>query len=292
MNGLILVDKPCGKTSHDVVGAIRKIAKTRRVGHTGTLDPLATGVLPVCIGNATKACDMLIASDKHYRAELVLGMTTDTLDSEGEVLSECAVNLDEDRIRAAVMSFVGEQEQIPPMYSAIKKDGKKLYELAREGKTVEREPRKINIFSIDILEIDLEKPSVTIDVHCSKGTYIRTLCEDIGISLGVGAYMNTLCRTKSAGFDLEKCYTLAQITDIFNSGKENEIVIPTDSLFYNLKSVKLNEKQSARIKNGVFVSAPEIQEGEEYRVYDNTGNFLCIAECCDNRLRIKKSFWS
>ncbi len=292
MNGFILVDKPFGKTSHDVVGIIRKLAKTKRVGHTGTLDPMATGVLVVCIGSATKACDMLISADKHYRAELILGMTTDTLDAEGEVLSECEVTCTEDEIRKTVAAFVGCSEQIPPMYSAIKQDGVKLYELARQGKTVERKPRPIEIYSIDIVEIDMSKPSVTIDVHCSKGTYIRTLCEDIGMALHVGAYMNKLIRTSSAGFKLRECSTISKIREDFENGCGDDLVIPTDFLFSQLDKVTLSAKQADRIKNGVFVSAPGIEDAKNYRVYDEFDNFLCIAVSKDNRLRIVKSFWS
>ena len=183
MNGIILVNKPTGKTSHDIVSIMRRLTGIRKIGHTGTLDPMADGVLPVCIGNATRVSDMLTNADKKYTAELILGMTTDTLDAEGEVITECRVDVTEDEIINAINSFIGEIEQIPPMYSAIKKDGKKLYELAREGKTAEREPRRITIYDIKIKNINPENYSVTIDVHCSKGTYIRSLIFDIGEKL-------------------------------------------------------------------------------------------------------------
>ena len=206
MNGVIIIDKPKGKTSHDIVGILRKKFGTRRVGHTGTLDPLATGVLPVCIGNATRAADMLIESDKKYRATFLLGKRSDTLDIQGQITEENEVTVTEDDVRRVIAGFIGEQDQIPPMYSAIKKGGKKLYDLAREGIEIEREPRRINIYSIDICDIEL--PTVTIDVHCSKGTYIRSLCDDIGTKLGCGAVMTKLRRTYTAGFAIEDAYTI------------------------------------------------------------------------------------
>lgn len=291
MNGIILIYKHSGLTSHDVVGKVRRILKTRRVGHTGTLDPMAEGVLPVCVGNATKASDMLTVTDKRYTAELILGKTTDTLDADGKVLTECNVECTEDDIRAAVLSFIGDIQQIPPMYSAIKKDGKKLYELAREGKTIEREPRNITVYDIKILAIDMEKLSVTIDVKCSKGTYIRTLCEDIGLKLNVGAYMNTLVRTESGGFSADECITLTELEKIEDSGRVDEAIIPVDRIFSSYTAVSLNEKQAKRITNGVFVSCPGIIENECYRVYDEAGEFLCVARCKDGRLRVVKSFW-
>lgn len=291
MNGLILVNKSIGKTSHDIVSIIRKLTGIRRVGHTGTLDPMAEGVLPVCIGNATKVSDMLTNADKRYIAEAILGMTTDTLDAEGDVLTECAVEVNEEKVKEAVLSFVGEMEQIPPMYSAIKKDGKKLYELAREGKVTERASRLINIYDIKIIDINNERPSVTFEVSCSKGTYIRTLCEDIGLKLKVGAYMNTLIRTETAGFKISECHTLDEIKQLCEADRLEEILIPTENVFFGYSSVTLNEKQSSRIKNGVFVSAPGIEEGKKYRVYDNKNNFLCICQCTEGRLRIVKSFF-
>lgn len=291
VNGIIPVNKPIGLTSHDVVAKIRRIMKIRRVGHTGTLDPMAEGVLPVCIGNATKVSDMLTISDKRYTAELILGMTTDTLDAEGEILSECAVTCSENDIAKAILSFVGELEQVPPMYSAVKQNGKKLYELARGGKTAERKPRRITVYNINIVKIDLEKPAAVIDVSCSKGTYIRTLCEDIGVKLGVGAYLNALTRTKSAGFDISECITLDELEKLYESGCAEEAVIPTDRIFENYSAVVLNEKQSERITNGVFVSCVGIKENQIYRVYDSNYRFLCIAQCREQRLHVVKSFW-
>lgn len=290
MNGIIIVDKPQGKTSHDIVYFIRRLTGIKKVGHTGTLDPMATGVLPICIGAATKIADMLTLSDKEYVAELILGKTTDTQDAEGQVLGEKKVNCTEDEIRAAVMSFIGEIEQVPPMYSAIKQNGKKLYELARQGIEVERKPRKVTINSIDILKIDGK--SVTIDVSCSKGTYIRTLCEDIGNKLGTGAYMNTLRRIKTGMFDLSQSHTLEELGTLKSgdTGTLKEVLIPTDRVFEDLPCIKLNEKQKRSVVNGVRMTYKGI-ENQDYRVYDENGEFLCVSKIVDGKLTIVKSFW-
>lgn len=287
MNGVIIIDKPKGKTSHDIVGILRKKFGTRKVGHTGTLDPLATGVLPVCIGNATRAADMLLSGDKKYRATMVLGKCSDTLDVEGKITEERVVSVTEQEVRDVIASFVGEQDQIPPMYSAIKKDGKKLYDLAREGIEVEREARRINIYSIEVCDISL--PQVTIDVHCSKGTYIRSLCDDIGTKLGCGAVMKELRRTYTAGFSIDEAYTLEEldeITDLSGTLK------PTDALFEDLPQIRLNPKQEKSITNGVRMTWRNGKEGETYRVYAPDGRFLCISKLVDMRLVLIKSFWS
>lgn len=287
MNGVIIIDKPKGKTSHDIVGILRKKFGTRRVGHTGTLDPLATGVLPVCIGNATRAADMLIESDKKYRATFLLGKRSDTLDIEGQITEENEVSVSEEDVRRVVSEFIGEQDQIPPMYSAIKKDGKKLYDLAREGIEIEREPRRINIYSIDICDIAL--PTVTIDVHCSKGTYIRSLCDDIGTKLGCGAVMTELRRTYTAGFAIEDAYTIDELDKLEDlSGT----LKTTDSLFLSLPEIHLNEKQEKSITNGVRMTWRNGKEGETYRVYAPDGRFLCISRLEDMRLVLVKSFWT
>ena len=287
MNGVIIIDKPQGKTSHDIVGIMRKKFGTRRVGHTGTLDPMATGVLPICIGNATRASDMLTESDKKYRAQLLLGKRTDTLDIEGDVLEERAVNVTEQEIRDVIDTFIGEIDQIPPMYSAIKKDGKKLYELARQGIEIEREPRRINIYSIDIIDINI--PYITVDVHCSNGTYIRSLCDDIGTRLGTGAVMTELRRTYTAGFSIDDAYTIEQLDAIEDLSKT---LNPTDSLFADLPQIYLNEKQERSIVNGVRMTWRQGEEGNTYRVYGADRRFLCVSRMCDGKLVLVKSFWS
>lgn len=288
MNGIIIIDKPKGKSSHDMVYFTRRLTGIKKVGHTGTLDPMATGVLPVCIGSATKAADMLTMSDKCYRATFVLGKTTTTLDSEGEVITECEVNCGEKEITDAIMSFVGDIEQIPPMYSAIKVGGKKLYELAREGKEIERKPRKVTIHSIDIG--DIKNDTVTIDVSCSKGTYIRTLVADIGEKLKVGAYLTALRRTKTGPFTIEESYTLDALTEMKEKGTLNKALIPVDKLFSGLNKIILNDKQKRSVTNGVRMTYKG-NEGERYRVYDEDKNFLCISKITDGKLVLEKSFW-
>lgn len=287
MNGVVIVDKPKGKTSHDVVAALRRVYKTRRVGHTGTLDPLADGVLPVCVGNATKAADMLTSADKSYTAVLELGKRTDTLDIEGSLLEQRPVDVTEEEIRAVIGEFKGEQHQLPPMYSAIKQNGRKLYELAREGKEVERTPRKINIYSLDILKIEL--PYIKIDVRCSKGTYIRSLCDDIGRRLGCGAVMTELRRTESAGFKISQAYTLEQLNEM---EEPEAALMPTDSLFAQLPQIRLNEKQERSIINGVRMTWRGGAEGQRYRLYGANGSFLCVSEIREQRLVLIKSFWN
>ena len=287
MNGVIIVDKPKGKTSHDVVSIMRRVFKTRRVGHTGTLDPMATGVLPVCIGNATKAADMLTLSDKAYTAVFKLGVRTDTLDIEGEILEEKPVDVTEEQLRSVIKKFEGEIFQTPPMYSAIKINGKKLYELAREGVEVERESRKVTIYHIDVKDISL--PYVTIDVSCSKGTYIRSLCDDIGTALGCGAVMTELRRTKTAAFEIKDAYTIEQLQ------QENDVqtlLMPVDNLFSDLPGIKLNEKQEKSIINGVRMTWRTGIENQSYRVYGADGRFLCVSEIKDSKLVLVKSFWN
>ncbi|MCH5186358.1 MAG: tRNA pseudouridine(55) synthase TruB [Oscillospiraceae bacterium] len=292
MDGVIVLNKPLGKTSHDMVSFIRRLIGVKKVGHTGTLDPYAGGVLPICIGRATKAADMLTATDKRYRAELILGKTTDTQDAHGKVLSESSVDVTDDLICDRIKSFVGDIEQIPPMYSAIKKDGRKLYELAREGIEIEREARKIKIYSIDVEEIRRsDAVSIVIDVFCSKGTYIRTLCEDIGKSLGTGAYMNALTRTASGNFCIEKSYTCEELTEMHCKGEIDRALIKVDNLF-EYDKITVKDIQAKRLKDGVRISADGICEGEMYRVYDTRDGFLSISECREGRLVLKKAFWN
>ncbi len=291
MNGIIVINKPKGRTSHDMVYFARRLTGVKKIGHTGTLDPDATGVLPVCVGSATKAADMLALSDKRYIAELVLGKTTDTQDASGEVLTECAVDVSEEEIIRAVKSFEGVIEQIPPMYSAIKQNGKKLYELARAGIEVERKKREITIYEINIEEINIENNSVKIDVSCSKGTYIRTLCHDIGQKLGTGAYMNALERTKTGPFELSESYTVEELTKMKEAGTLEEAFIPTDALFSDYPRIVLNEKQTRSVTNGIRMSYKGA-EGQSYRLYDENKKFLCVSKCVEGRLVLEKSFWN
>lgn len=292
MNGILVVDKPIGMTSHDVVNYIRRLTGVRRIGHTGTLDPIATGVLPVCIGVATKAARFLQDADKVYRAEIVLGMTTDTYDCEGEVITECEVTNTKGEIIDAILSFQGEMEQIPPMYSAIKKDGKKLYELARQGIEVEREPRKVNISAMSVLKVDMENYTVDIEVECSKGTYIRSLCNDIGKKLKCGAYMNKLRRIKTHSFDISQAYTLKQILDMNADKKLQTAMMNPDKIFINCPKIMLNYRQADSVYHGVQLTWPSGEEGRIYRIYSPKNRFMCISECRKHRLVILQTFWS
>ena len=252
MNGIINVYKEAGFTSFDVVAKLRGIVKQKKIGHTGTLDPDAVGVLPVCLGSATKLCDMLTDKKKEYIAEFVLGKTTDTQDISGTVLSEAEVICTEDDVREAVASFIGEYEQLPPMYSAIKVDGKRLYELARQGKEVERKKRPVTFFEIEILDICL--PNVSVRVLCSKGTYIRTLCHDIGQKLDCGAVMTSLKRTASGQFTLDSAHTLTEIEALRDNGKLDSAIIPVDEVFTDLPAIVVSDGLEQKILNGNYIS--------------------------------------
>ena len=290
MDGVINVNKPAGMTSHDVVSRLRRILNMKKIGHTGTLDPDATGVLPICIGKGTKLSDMLMSSEKQYRAELTLGISTDTQDSSGEVIQRREVKADEAEIRRAVESFVGELEQIPPMYSAIKMDGKKLYELAREGKSVEREPRKITIFKIDIQNIDFEEKRIDMIVDCSKGTYIRTLCNDIGEALGCGGHMSALMRTRSGRFDIKDTFTLEEIEKGTADG-DFSFVMSLEDVLAEYKKVILAERNAWRVRNGIKVSVAGCVEGEIYRIFDEQGAFLALAKQENGEFSMLRTFF-
>lgn len=253
MNGIICIDKPKGITSFDVVAKLRRLTKEKHIGHAGTLDPMATGVLPVFLGEATKSISLLPCQDKRYIAGVRLGITTDTGDITGRILSKSDVNINKEEFEKAALSFRGEILQVPPMYSAIKQNGKHLYELAREGKEVERAPRKINIYGIEILGTE-ESGDFLIDVCCSKGTYIRTLCEDIGRKLGCGAAMASLRRTFAAGFEIDKCFTLETVKSFAEQDKINDIILNVDYVFRDFPAVNVTEKQKERFRNGGALS--------------------------------------
>lgn len=297
INGVLNIYKEKGFTSHDVVAKLRGIVKQKKIGHTGTLDPDAEGVLPVCLGKATKLCDMLTDKSKVYEAVLLLGKTTDTQDITGTILEEGETkDLTEEQVRACIQKFVGEQDQVPPMYSALKVNGKKLYELAREGIEVERKARKITIFEIEILEIDL--PRVRMQVHCSKGTYIRTLCHDIGTTLGCGGCMEALLRTKVSRFELKDSLRLSEIDALQQEGKLDSVLIPIDEMFSSLKEVTIDPVQERLIYNGnPFVEKylgehPSFSEKEQVRVYDTKHQFVGIYryQAEEKRFSIEKMF--
>ena len=259
MNGIICIDKPQGFTSFDVVAKLRGITKIRRIGHAGTLDPMATGVLPVFIGRATKACDMLPDSDKEYEAEFRLGVVTDTQDSTGEVLSSCEAAVSSDEISRVVAGFLGEQEQIPPMYSAVKVDGKRLYDLARQGIEVERKPRKIVVYRIDLISFDEKSQSGRLVISCSKGTYIRTICHDIGQKLGCGAIMTALRRTRAAGFSLDDCLTIEEAQRLSDPEVLAEEILPIDRVFAFMDRLDLGRKKAEAFLNGVKLDAEKLE---------------------------------
>ncbi len=290
MDGIINVNKPLGITSHDVVYKLRRILNIKKIGHTGTLDPDAEGVLPMCVGKGTKLSELLMAKDKQYLAEMTLGAITDTQDKSGEVLERFDVCVSEDDIIRAASSFVGELEQIPPMYSAIKIDGKKLYELAREGKTVERKSRRVTVSGIEITNIDLEKNTVSMLVDCSKGTYIRTLCEDIGKRLGCGAYMSALTRTKSGRFSLEEAYDLDAISKMAEEGCF-DFITPVEDALPEYKKIILAERNARKVRNGIRVRVQGLNVGECYRVFDEQGEFLIIAKQGEEHLEVLKTFY-
>ena len=279
INGIVNIYKEKGYTSHDVVAVLRKVVGQKKIGHTGTLDPDATGVLPVCLGRATKVCELLTDHDKTYEALLLLGKTTDTQDISGEVLEERDPgNLTEEEVRSCIESFIGEYDQIPPMYSALKVNGKKLYELAREGKTVERKSRRVQIHGIRILEMNL--PHVRMEVDCSKGTYIRTLCHDIGEKLQVGGCMEELERTKVGRFLKEDAVTLDEVRQKMEQGEGAELFTPLDQIFEELPAVTVTDAKAWMSYNGndlperFLLEKEAWTDGQEVRVYDSRKNFI------------------
>lgn len=285
INGIINVYKERGFTSFDVVAKLRGILRERKIGHTGTLDPDATGVLPVCIGNATKVCELLTDKDKVYRAIMHLGIATDTQDMTGTVLSDCsreAAQLSEETVRHAIMQFVGDYDQIPPMYSALKVNGKKLCDLARAGVEVERKARPVTIFSIEIEQMYL--PYVTMQVHCSKGTYIRTLCADIGEVLGTGACMESLVRTRVSAFTLEEAHTLAEIEQMRDDGTLDDLILPVDCVFTGRPKCKVLPEAFRFLQNGNrlrdanFEKKPEgiTEDTDQILVYDPMDRFYAV----------------
>lgn len=279
-NGVINIYKEKGFTSHDVVAKMRGILKQKKIGHTGTLDPDAEGVLPVCLGSATKLCDMLTDKEKEYVAVMRLGVVTDTQDLSGTVLKEMSVNVSEEEALTAIKSFEGEYGQIPPMYSALKVDGKRLYELARQGKEVERKPRQITIFETEILSVNM--PEITFRVRCSKGTYIRTLCHDIGEKLGCGAAMAALKRTQSGQFKAESAVTLSQLEQIRDEDSVDKVLIPVDKMFADYADIHVPEEITRLVQNGNSFYLNQIFERrmfgneEAVRVYDRAGRFYGV----------------
>ncbi len=282
INGIMNIYKEAGYTSHDVVAKLRGIVKQKKIGHTGTLDPDAVGVLPVCFGSATKLCDLLTDKSKEYEAVMRLGVTTDTQDMSGAVVAQSPVDADASAVEQVIMGFVGGYDQIPPMYSALKVNGKKLYELAREGREVERQPRHVDIAFIRILDINL--PEVRFLVGCSKGTYIRTLCADIGSRLGCGAAMAALKRTRVGNFRIEDAIRLSTVEELMRLNTYESYVMPPDSVFMEYESAVVNRKGENALLNGNklcpdqldFAHHTVFQDGDMIRVYDGSRAFKAV----------------
>lgn len=293
MNGILVIKKEQGYTSHDVVAKLRGILHVKKIGHTGTLDPDATGVLPVCIGNATKVCDLIMEGVKVYTAGVKLGVTTDTQDLSGTVLKECKPDITEEEVRKAAEAFLGESLQLTPMYSARKVDGHKLVDLARKGITVERERKKIRIDRIEVSGFDRNAGTFSMLVQCSKGTYIRTLCNDIGEALGCGASMSSLVRNETTGFKLEDSHTIDEVREIFLAGDIDSILIPADTLFTDYGRADVTEEGKLYLHNGnpLYAEQLNVTDGprEKVRVYED-GVFKALYELRDGMYRPVKMF--
>lgn len=302
MDGMITIYKEKGYTSHDVVAKLRGILHQKKIGHTGTLDPDAVGVLPVCLGKGTKLCGLLTDKDKTYIAVCRLGIETDTQDMTGQILQQHTVNVTAKEVKECITSFLGAYEQIPPMYSALKVGGRKLCDLAREGISVERKPRTVMIYGAELLSYDETGHSFTMEVHCSKGTYIRTLCHDIGRKLGCGAAMQQLTRTRVAQFMLDEALTLKQVEELYKSGSLNDYVIPIDAMFPEYGKVSVKKDACKRLYNGNVLYTEDLiklQEneqgdtaGQEFLVYDAEGRFIAVYQEKDHEYRPVKMFYS
>ena len=287
-NGILVIDKSAGWTSQDVAAKLRGVFHERRVGHGGTLDPMATGVLPVFIGRATRAAGLLESAEQEYVAGLRLGVVTDTQDTSGTVLETNSVCVTRAQLEAALRQFLGPIEQIPPMYSAIKINGQKLYELARRGQEVARRPRSITIHALELLEG--EGADWTVRVRCSKGTYVRTLCDDLGRALGCGGCMSSLRRTRAGSFTLAQAVTMQQVLDFAAGQDPQQLLMPVDAVFAAHPPLIVTLGQAAKLKNGAQVKDWQFQPGT-YRVYAEDGEFLLLGRVEGGVLTTIKSFF-
>ena len=310
VNGILLINKPSDFTSFDVCAVVRGMLHTKKVGHSGTLDPMATGVLPILIGSATRALDMIPSHDKTYIAGFRLGMTTDTLDITGNVLSECMPDVEEQSLRETVERFRGNIMQVPPMYSAVSVGGKKLYDLARQGVEVEREARPVTIYSLTLDSYDRESASGVLTASCSKGTYIRTLIDDIGKAVGCGAVLTSLRRTAASGITIDRCMTLAQAQAYKDNGVLESKLLPVDAVFEEFPALYISENQAVRFCNGATLALERLQppvidgvrqserltdekypQDSLYRVYSRQdGAFLGLGVKKTDELRVMKRF--
>lgn len=287
MNGILIIDKPSGWTSQDVCAKLRGVLHEKRVGHSGTLDPLATGVLPVFVGRATRAVEFAENDRKRYTALLRLGLVTDTQDISGTVLETRPVNVTVTDLLALLPAFTGPIRQIPPMYSAVKIGGRKLYEIARRGESVERPPREVTVYSLTCAGQTEE--GFLLEVECSKGTYIRTLCHDIGQRLGCGGVMASLRRTRAGAFDIAAAHPLSQVVERAQRGDMDGLLLPVDSLFSALPAVTVSEAQERKCRGGAPFPV-ELSDGR-YRVYAPSGAFLLVGQAAAGQMRTVKSFF-
>lgn len=290
MNGIICINKPAGWTSFDVVAKVRGMAQTKKVGHAGTLDPMATGVLPLFLGNATKACDMMPNEDKGYLAECRFGMTTDTLDITGTVLTQQSSHLTEQDILKKLPEFTGEILQIPPMFSAIQVNGRRLYDLARSGEEIEREARSVQIHKLALLDFYPQTQTAKFEIICSKGTYIRTLCSDLGTMLGTGAVLTSLQRHIAGNFTLNDCYTLEQLQQMVDGNHLEKSLLPVEKLFEAYPEIKLNPVQSNKFKNGVKLDLNRVfyqNKSGLHKVFDQDHIFLGLASLNLEKMELK-----
>ena len=293
MTGILPVKKPAGFTSFDVIGKLRGVVKTRKIGHSGTLDPMATGVLPLFFGGATKVCDMLPNEDKRYVADIKFGIVTDTQDTTGRVLTETESRVTKTEFEHVISGFIGRQMQLPPMYSAVKVNGRPLYDLAREGKTVERAQKEIVVYNIVLKDFDEHEQTARIEVSCGKGTFIRTLIHDMGEKLGCGASMSALERTMAAGFDISECYTISEIEEMMQSGTFEEHLMPIERLFEDLPRLVLNDFDKRLYRSGVPLELRKRGWGGiegNIAVFDESGMLLGISFMDEeaNELRLRK----
>lgn len=293
MNGIICMNKPEGFTSFDVIAKMRGILRTKKLGHAGTLDPMATGVLPVFVGTATKACDILPNHDKTYEAEFRLGVVTDTQDSSGTVLEENSMEISEEMIIEALHEFRGDIMQIPPMYSAVSVNGQRLYDLARKGIEVEREPRPVTIYTLLLISYNPTERTGRLKISCSKGTYIRTIIHDLGKALGCGGIMTALTRTEAAGFTLADCTDFAELEAL--DGDFSPVLLPIEKVFAELPEIRLNEVQTRMYRNGIKLDLNRVrfpEKADRYRVFGG-GEFLGTAKPDRENgvLRIEKNFF-
>lgn len=299
MNGVILIDKPMDFTSFDVIAVMRRLSGQKKLGHTGTLDPNATGVLPVLLGCATKAQDLIVNHDKTYIADFRLGITTDTLDIWGKVLTENTSAVTRDEMLNVIPKFTGEISQIPPMFSAVQKNGQRLYDLARQGIEVERESRQVTVYKLELLEFDEGTQCGKLEIACSKGTYVRTIIDDIGRELNVGAVMTGLRRTVACGYDISECITLEKAKQLAEENALEEYVQSVESLFESYRYCAVSEAQARRFSNGgaldidrTYLKTIEVKNGDIFRVKDRENRFLGlgIVDIESRLLKIYKLF--